>query len=166
MPLLQGCDNNLVVLIETFDPVIKDWSFIYSIVDDVTINYSNSPHQHAIPFQTEITDHVQRNMDTITITGVVGCNVHGKKCNSLDSSSTNIVVQELKRLSERSMYCKEQYVNLTSNDWLARNMILTSASINERQDRVHTKAITTTWIGANLVGNVGNASFTRGGIVI
>lgn len=161
MPLLQGCDNNLVVLIETFEPVIKDWSFIYSIVDDVTINYSNSPHQHAIPFQTEITDHVQRNMDTITITGVIGCS----GCGEFRSDATNNVVKELKRLSERSMYCKEQYVNLTSNDWLARSMILTSVSINERQDRVHTKAITTTWIGANIVGSIQNPSFSRGGIV-
>ena len=161
MPLLQGCDNNLIVLIETFEPTIQDWTFVYSIVDDITINYSNTPNQHAIPFQTSITDHVNRNMDTITITGVVGCS----GCEGLKSDVTNTVVQELKKLSERSMYCKEEYVNLTSNDWIARHMILTSVSINERQDRVHTKAITTTWMGLNVSGTVNDPYFLRGGII-
>ena len=161
MDLLQGCDNSLIVLIQTNRPSFESWTFIYSVIDDVKINYSVTPHRHPIPYATEITDNVKRNMDTITLTGVIGCN----SCGELRPASTNIVVSKLKELSERNMYCPEDYVTLTSNDWMAKYMILTSVSINERQDRVHTKSITTTWVGANLTGSVVNPAFERGGIV-
>ena len=161
MPLLQGCDNNLLVLIQTKEPILEDWSFIYTIVDDVKINYSNTPSRHPIPFSTEITDNVKRNMDTITITGVIGC----YSCGEILPDATNVVIPKLKELSNRSMYCPDEYVTLTSNDWMAKYMILTNVSINERQDRTHFKTITTTWVGANLTGSVRKSVFERGGIV-
>ena len=153
---LLGCNKNLTVLIET---EFKDWSFIYDIVTDIDINISNSPHQHPIPYGTEITDHVKRNMDRITITGIIGC----YRCGGFDMT-TNYVIPELKKLADRMMYCIDDFVLLTSNDWQARYMILTDVSVKERYDKVQVKEITTTWIGANLTGSIGSPAFKQGGI--
>lgn len=167
--LLQGCGNDLIVLIETAaiaDNVVgtgldaKSWTFVYSLVKSVQIQFSATPSQHPIPYQTVITDNVQRNMDVITITGKISC----ASCGDLDATNTNIVIKELKMLSERSIYSTDYYVTLTSNDWLGENMILTSVTIDENQDNVMMKDITTVWQGANLTGDVQNANFKRGGI--
>jgi hypothetical protein len=158
MKPLTGCGENLVVLIETTD---KNWSFFYSIVKSVKISMSNKPHGHPIPYGTEITDHVKREMDQITITGVIGClNCTGENHN------INNYIPSVKRLKERMMHCRDEFVTLTSNHWQARYMILTNVEIEENQDHVQTKNITTTWIGANYTGTIRNPDFQRGGIVI
>ncbi len=154
-PLLD-CSANLIVLIETME---RDWSFIYDIAQSVNIRLATEPSAHPIPYGTEITDHVKRRMDEITIDGVVGC----LKC----EGETPIygIIPELKRLSERMMYCKEDFVTLTSNKWQARYMILTSVDIKESQDSVQVLEISTTWLGANLTGTIRDPNFVRGGIV-
>lgn len=159
IPLI-GCNNNLVVLIQNTQPEPTSYSFIYSLVKTTSINISATPNAHPIPFQTVATDHVQRNVDSITITGVIGC--YG--CAGLRAADTSRVISELKKLSESNYYRKENYLTLTSNDWVAENMILTSAVIDENQDSVMIKNITTTWVAANIVGSVTTPYFGRGGI--
>ena len=154
---LINCSRNLTVLIQT---EFKDWSFIYDIVKTVDIDISNTTHSHPIPYGTQITDHVMREMDTIKISGIIGC----VRCGNRDLTMNN-VIPELKRLSERMMYCKEDFITLTSNDWQARHMILTGVTVSESQETVQTKLITTTWVGANTVGSIANPSFERGGII-
>ena len=65
---LINCSRNLTVLIQT---EFKDWSFIYDIVKTVDIDISNTTHSHPIPYGTQITDHVMREMDTIKISGII-----------------------------------------------------------------------------------------------
>lgn len=157
---LIGCNNNLVVLIQNTEATPLDWSFVYSLVTDVDITISATPSSHPIPFQTVATDYVQRNVDTIVITGVVGC----YSCGAFRSDNTNIVIAGLKKLSEQSYYSKDKYLTLTSNDWTATNMVMTNASIKESQDSVMKKQIVTTWQQMNIVGSVTAPYFARGGI--
>lgn len=151
------CGDDLVVKIES---QYEDWSFIYDIVKEVEITISTSPHDHPIPYGTKITDHVERQMDTMRITGLVSC----FRCGGV-STIPAFVISRLKQLSERMMYCKEDFILLTSNHWQFRYAILTEVSIRESQDGVHTKQISTSWVGANLTGSIRNPFFQRGGIV-
>lgn len=157
MQPLSDCNSSLVVLIETQD---RDWSFLYDIVNETEIRLSSEPHSHPIPYGTEITDHVRRKMDEITLTGVVGCLRCGEGRKPISG-----IIPELKRLSERMMYCKEDFVLLTSNNWQARHMILVGVTVREQQNAVQVMDITTNWVGANLTGTIRNPDFKRGGIV-
>lgn len=155
---LIGCDDDLVVFIESND---GSWSFVYDVVESVSIGMSNKPTSHAIPYGTEITDNIMRSMDTITIDGVIGC----VKCQSLfGNPSLHVVIAQLKKLADRMIYDREGFVTLTSNHWLGRFMILTDVDVKQSQDGVQVFEISTSWTGANLVGSIGSPNFIRGGI--
>ena len=137
MQPLTGCSENLVVLIETqFRTAPNSWDWFYSIVKSVSIRMANEPQSHPIPFGTEITDNVNRQMDEITITGVFGC----LSCEDTDVEPEE-VIPEIKRLSRRMICNIDEYVTLTSNHWAARYMILVGASIEENQDSVQTLSL-------------------------
>lgn len=157
MILTENCSQTLTVLIES---QYEDWSFIYDIVKTVDINIRANPHSHPIPYGTKITDHIEREMDTIKIDGVIGC----FRCGGFSPNPT-FVIPTLKRLSERMIYNKDSFVLLTSNHWQSRFSILTDVQVRESQKGVQTKRITTTWVGANLTGTIRDPNFKRGGIV-
>ena len=153
----SACNQDLIVQIEAGG---NDWSFIYDIVKTTDIQISNTPHQHPIPYGHTETDHVNRQMDTLSITGVISC----FRCNGT-ATNFDTVISKLKELSDRMMYCKDDYCLLTSNHWQFRFGILTNVNVTESQDNVAIKQVTTTWIGANLSGSINDPSpFIRGGI--
>lgn len=154
---LIRCDRSLIVNIKS---QYQDWSFVYDIVKSVSITMGAEPSSHPIPYGTEITDHLNRRMDTLTIEGVIGC----YRCNGRNLNTT-IVIPKLKEMSERLVYNRDDFFLLTSNDWQFRYAILTTADVKELQDEAQTKYITTVWQGANLTGTIRNPDFKRGGIV-
>lgn len=155
-----SCEMDLRVLIETRGQVY--WSFLYDIVDENQISLSVSPNKYEIPYGTEVTDHIMREMDELTITGVASCYRCG---GGLYIPNYNLVVQKLKELKERMIYCEDDYITIYSNDWIFSNAILVSADIVESQSNRQAKMITTKWLGTNLVGSVTHPEFKRGGIV-
>lgn len=159
----DNCNESLVVSIESKE---QDWTFMYGLVTDVAINLGNSPSSHPIPYGTTITDNMMRNMDTISIDGVLGClKCDGMRGQSYTSNALSYVISKLKTLSQRMVYDNTGFVTLTSTQWLAKYMIMTSVSIRQKQDNVQKLYITTEWVGANLVGTIGSPVFIRGGIV-
>lgn len=156
---LVRCDRPLKVLIQT---QFKDWSYVYQIVDSVEINLSNTPHAHNISYATNITDHVVRNEDTVSINGSISC-IRG--CRGRDTRDFNLVIADLKQLKEEMLYSRDRFATLTSNDWLFKYAVLTEVNISESQDRPQEKTIKTSWKGSNFAGLVQSAMFERGGIV-
>lgn len=164
----EGCDNDLVVLIENDG---QDFTFIYDLVKTCDISISSSPSQYGIPFGTKLTDNIVREMDNIRLSGVIGCigcqqtiyTPHNVNF-GINNSVLGYVISELKRLSEKMIYDNTGFTRLTSNHWSAENMILTSCEVRHTGDNVQEMLIDTTWVGANLVGTIAKPNYKRGGL--
>ena len=162
--ITKSCNTPLVASIRSHSqasiPSDLIGSTLFDILGKVTLTISSSNNRHPVPFGTVITDHIQRNMDTLVMTGIVGCD----NCAVKSSFKFKSIINIIKLIQSKMVYEPSSLIQITSNEWQFNYAILLNATIEEDAKHPQVKTITTTWVGANFSGSLSSPTFSRGGL--
>ena len=155
MPGLAPCGDDLVMSI-TGVPDLPD--IIFSVMGQVRVSGSNNLNRSPIPAGSTSIDHIVRNPDLVTFSGIMGC----AGCRTVGSDLFDVLAA-LKRSSARFVY-DATFANLFWNHGSASNMILKSYTTRQNQTDVQTISVTMNFEAANIQGEITAPSFRAGGI--
>lgn len=156
MPALAPCNADLLMSI-TGVPDLSD--LILSIVGQVRTSGSVALNGAPIPDGTTAIDHITRNPDLVSFSGILGC----AGCRTVGSDLADILAI-LKRSTSKLVY-DATFANLFWNYGSASNMVLKSYSTVVTQTDVQIITATLNFEAANIQGEITAPSFRAGGIL-
>lgn len=159
---LINCDRSLNVLIQTeADPPNISWqNFFFDFIDDYTLTLSNTPHSHNTSYAWDITDHVKRDKDVLTLNGTMSC----VGCGPREVRYFNGVEEEIKFFKERMLFRRNTMARITLPDFLFTNAVLVNATVKNTHAQGQRKNITMTFHGYNFSGLTFKPSSITGGV--
>lgn len=159
---LINCDRPLTALIQTIaDPPNLTWhDYFFDHLDDYTLKLSNKANVHNTSYAWEITDHVSRNKDVLTMNGTMSCIGCGRK----NIGKFNGVEEELKYFKERMLFNRRTLARITLPDFIFIHAVLVNATIKTTHNEHQRKSISLTFEGYNFTGTVFKPDSQTGGV--
>lgn len=159
---LINCDRPLTALIQTrADPPNIEWhTYFFDYIDDYTLKLSNSAHSHNTSYAWEITDHVSRNKDVLTLNGSISC----VSCGARNIGKFNTVEEELKVFKERMLFNRNTLATITLPDFTFVYGVLVDATVKNTHNQSQRKIVSLTFEGYNFSGTVFKPNSITGGV--
>lgn len=163
MPIdLINCDRPLTALIQTIaDPPDITWhEYFFDHLDDYSLKLSNKAHSHNTSYAWQITDHVSRDKDVLTLTGTMSC----IGCGRQNIGRFNSVEEELKYFKERMLFNPNTLARITMPDFIFIHAVLTNVTVKSTHNQHQRKTINLTFEGYNFSGTLFKPDSRTGGL--
>ena len=158
MPTLSLCGGDIILLVEG-GGLSVGLTFAFNKINRLSMTGGVTKNSSPSPIGTSITDHLVRNPDKVSVSGSLGC----RNCDRT-LPVLQLLSPSLKKATSSVIYNNDFFL-LTSNTFIATNMVLIDYSIDHQQSTSQILDIAMEFEAQNISGQIQAPSMEAGGFL-